>query len=245
MLGTNRAIAVAGLGADPQLVARAFREYVLACGVDPVNRLEAAVEGKLSGVRALERTTDSEFSSEFSRVLEGVVATRPHRARLLEETPPDAVRKILREARDAHLGAADVPAVAHRLHGAPTDVRRDLAAELLHAAAPDRVALLARWVWNPERRTGILAEFGGDPPESFGGTQARLAEIRLELGALGFEAPTFAAVDVLLGLTYAHRLESAVDRSFQGGGIERLLPGSFPLATIVLGVRRRLARADR
>ncbi len=234
-----------GLGADPGRVAQCFRERVVPCGTEPVNHLEAAVEAKLAAVRSLEFAPDASFAADFARVIASVVATRPHRPSLVAETAPGVVREILRAARTSRLGPADLPAVADRLGGAPAEVRLDLAAELVHAAAPDRLALLARWVWNPVRRTGILSEFGGEPPESYAGTQLRLGEVRLELSALGFPSSTFAAVDVLCALTYAGRIDRAVDASFQGGGIERLLPGPFPLATMLLGVRRRLSNADR
>jgi hypothetical protein len=245
MLETDPGRASAGLGADPNLVAREFRERVLPCGVEAVNRLEAAVDAKLGAVRALELVPAERFAGAFRRVVDGVVATRPYRSEILARTAPEVVREVLREAREGRIGPVDLPSVAERLAGGPADVRTDLASELLHAASPDRVALLARWVWNPNRRTGILAAYGGPPPETYLGTQARLGEIRLELGAIGFPSPTFAAVDVLLALSYASRLEAATDRSFQGGGIERLLPGPFPLATMLLGVRRRLPDADR
>lgn len=238
-------MAAPGLTAEPERVARAYRDRVLPCGVEPVNRLERVVEAKLTGVRALEEVPGEKFARAFGAVLEGVVSARPHRATLVEATSPAAVRQILRGGRTGRLGAADLLAVTDQLSGAPADVRLDVASELVHAAAPDRVALLARWVWNPARRTGILAEFGGPPPETYPGTQARLAEVRLELDALGFRSATFAAVDVLLALTYAGRFGEAVDRSLQGGGFERLLPGAFPLATIVLGVRKRYLDADR
>ena len=232
-------------GADPNRVAQEFRDRVLPCGVDAINRLEAAVVEKLAAVRALELAAPGSFERAFHSAVEGVVTTRPHRARILSETPPEDVREVLRAARSGTLGSAHLLEVADRIRGAPADVRVDLASELLHAAAPDRIALLARWVWNPARGTGILAAFGGPPPETYPGTQARLGEIRLTLEALGFRSPTFASVDVLLALSYAGRLGEATDRSFQGGGIERLLPGSFPLAAMVLGVRRRLVDADR
>ena len=238
-------MAAPGLTAEPERVARAFRERVLPCGIAPVNRLEQVVEAKLADVRALEGVPSGGFASAFDGVVDAVVSARPHRTSLVRATAPDVVRGILHEARTGRLGAPDLPDLADRLGGAPADVRLDLASELVHGAAPDRIALLARWVWNPTRRTGILGEFGGPPPETYAGTQARLAEVRLELDALGFRSSTFAAVDVLLALTYAGRLGEAVDRSFHGGGLERLLPGAFPLATIVLGVRRRYLDADR
>lgn len=232
-------------GADPNLVAREFRERVLPCGVDTINRFEQALGAKLEATRALENVPPERFSEAFRVVVDAVVATRPFRSEIVRRTSPDMVRATLREARAARLDATDLPTIAERLAGAPVAVRVDLAAELLHAASPDRIALLARWVWNPNRRTGILAAYGGPPPETYAGTQARLGEIRLGLGAVGFPSPTFAAVDVLLALSYASRLGEATERSFQGGGIERLLPGAFPLATMILGVRRRLTNADR
>jgi hypothetical protein len=245
MLEAEARRAGSALGADSNLVAREFQERVLPCGVEAVNRLETAVEEKLGAIRSLETSPPVGFAPTFRTVVDGVVATRSYRPQILAQTSPEVVREILKEAREARLGPADLPSVAERLAGAPRDVLTDLGSELLHAASPDRVALLARWVWNPSRGTGILAAYGGTPPTSYPGTQARLGEIRLALDAIGFPSPTFAAVDVLLALSYAGRLEAATERSFQGGGIERLLPGPFPLATMLLGVRRRLARADR
>ncbi len=245
MLGSEPVGAGAGPGADADRVVQEFRERVLPCGVDAVNRLETAVEEKLAEARTLAETPPERFAVGFRAVVDGVVSARPHRAEIVARSSPAAVREILEGARVARLGPGDLLGVADRLAGAPRDVRVDVASELLHAGAPDRLGLLARWVWNPERRTGILAVFGGPPPETYPGVQARLGELRLGLGAAGFPSSTFAAVDVLLALSYSARMNEAVDRSFQGGGIERLLPGSFPLAAMVLGVRRRMLHADR
>lgn len=245
MLETEPTRPSSWVGADPNLVVREFRERVVPCGADAVNRLEAAVDAKLAAVRALELVPAEGFVDAFRGVVDGVVATRPYRSEIVARTSAEVVREILRDTRESRLGPSDLPSVTERLHGAPADVRTDLASELLHAAAPDRVALLARWVWNPNRGTGILGVYGGPPPRTYAATQARLGEIRLELGAIGFPSPTFAAVDVLLALSYAGHLEAATDRSFQGGGIERLLPGAYPLATMLLGVRKRVIHADR
>ena len=234
-----------GLAARPLEVARAIRECVLPCGIEPVNRFERVLEAKFADTRALEHVAPESFDAGWGATLDGVVSARPHRASLLRENSAETLRSLLREVRTGRHGAGELATLAERLRGGPMGVRIDLAAELMHAAAPDRVALLSRWVWNPARHTGILGGFGGPPPETYAGMQARLAEIRLELDALGFRSASFAAVDVLLALTYASRLGEAVDRSLKGGGLERLLPGAFPLATIVLGVRRRYLDADR
>lgn len=246
MLGTDhRGPMGAAGGIDLPRVARAFRERVLPCGVETVNRLEEAVLAKLAEVRGLETIPEERFAAAFRSATEGVLSARSRSGAIARDSRPAEVREILRGTRVGEFLPIDLPTLADRLAGAPREVRLDVTSELMHAAAPDRIALLSRWVWNPARRTGILGEFGGPPPETYAGTQARLAEVRLALDALGFPSATFAAVDVLLALTYAGRLGEAVDRSFQGGGIERLLPGAFPLATMVLGVRRRLLDADR
>lgn len=245
MFGSDTEAPPAALGADPSRVAAEFRERVLPCGVEAVNRLEAAVSDKLAAARALEGVSPEAFPPAFRAVVEGVATTRPYRSAICARTDPEVVRGILAGARTGRLGAADLPEVSERLAGAPLGVRNDLASELLHAGAPDRIGLLARWVWNPARHTGILGAYGGPPPESYAGTQARLGEVRLQLGALGFSSVTFASVDVLLALSYAGRMGEATETTFHGGGIERLLPGPYPFAAMLLGVRRRLTDADR
>jgi hypothetical protein len=226
-------------------VAGIFREWVAPCGIVPVRRLESVVEKKLAAIGELDRVPDDRFPDEFDRVVRGVASARAYRFPLVDETPPENIRALLREARAGHLGPADLPALADRLTGAPGEVRLDVASELLHGAVPDRMALLARWVWNPARGTGVLSEFGRPASRGYPGAQTRLGEIRLELGALGFPCASFAGVDVVLALTYAARLQQTSDSGLRSGGLESLLPGVFPLATMILGVRRRIVDADR
>jgi len=210
-----------------------------------VRQLEAVVEKKLAAIAELERTSDDAFPDDFDRVVRGVASARPYRFQIVDAASPVKVRELLRGAREGRLSSVDLPVLADHLAGAPWEVRLDVASELVHGAAPDRVALIARWVWNPSRGTGVLSEFGLPGPTTYGGSQERLGQIRLELGALGFPCATFAGVDVVLALTYAARLQQTADLGLRSGGLESLLPGAFPLATMILGVRRRVVDADR
>ena len=225
--------------------ARVFRERVVPCGIAPLRKLETIVEQKLAAVRALEHCGTDRFRDEFEEVIRGVAAARPHRTSMVGESSPGEVRAILREAREGILGVAALPQVADRLAGAPREVRLDVASELLHGSVPDRIALVARWVWNPARGTGALTEFGIPSDGSYAAAQTRLGEIRLELAALGFPCDSFAGVDVVMALAYAARLQQATDARLRSGGLEALLPGAFPLATMILGVRRRVIDANR
>lgn len=231
---------------DPTKVGAAWETWVIPCGTEPLNRLENLIERKFAEARAIGTGPWSDARERFDRFLAGVISSRPHRESLVRETDLSKVRALLEAGSDGRLVAHDLPRLAEELSGAPWGVRVDIAAELVHAAAPDRVGLLTRWVWNPDRRTGILGEFVPPPgPASYDGVQARLGELRLLLSALGFPSPTFASADILLALAYAARLSEATDRSFQGGGIESLLPGTLGVASMVLGVRRWVLDADR
>jgi hypothetical protein len=233
------------IGSGPSAVARLFRERVAPCGLEPLRQLEAGVEAKLAAVRELETASSDRFPQQFNTVLRGVLSARSDGPRIIAETDPAGVQAAVQAARTGYLGPAQLTEVADRLAGAPEEVRRDVAGELLHGAAPDRISLLARWVWNPSRRTGVLAELGAPTSDSYVHAQARLGEIRLELGALGFPCASFAGVDVVLALTYAARLQLATDGQLRSGGLESLLPGAYPLAAMILGVRRQVLNADR
>ena len=89
-------MAATGLGAEAPRVARAFQERVLACGVEPVNRLEAAVEAKLAEIRSMEEAPAADFAAAQDHLLEAVVASRPYRPELrtaldaaLQGCPPE------------------------------------------------------------------------------------------------------------------------------------------------------------
>lgn len=223
----------------------AYAAYVAPCGAPAINRLESLLERKFALAGRLADAPAADLAALVPEFLATVLATRAHRPAIVAATPPARFAEAVRRVARGPFAPRDLPRLAAGLAGAPPEVLHDLAAELAHAAAPDRLGLLTRWVWNPGRRSGVLAELVRPPPEGLDGAQAALGEARLQLTALGFPSATFAAVDILLAMTYASRLSEATERSFQGGGIESLLPGPYGLAAMVLGVRKWGARADR
>jgi hypothetical protein len=245
MLEVERGGARAPEGVDPRRVARAFQQWVLPAGKTALDQLEKRVEHRFQETASLAEAPSAHAPGAWGRWISQVLPARPHQARLLQETPWEEVRGILRDAMAGRYSSRDLPALAERIRGAPPGVTLDTVANLLHCAAPDRIPLLSRWVWNPGPGSGALGEFVHAAPRSYEEAQARIGEVRLHLTALGFPSRTFAAVDVLFALTYAGRLSHAARETFQGGGIETLLPGNLGLAAILLGVRGRRADADR
>ena len=245
MLAVEPGASPAPEGADPRRVAWAFQQWVLPAGKKALDRLEARVEERFQAVSALSETPGADLPGAWEPWLTGVLTARPYQATLLDETPWPEVRRILREARAGRHTVRDLPDLSSHLRGAPPGVCLDGMADLLHSAAPDRIPLLPRWVLNPAQGTGVLTEFAGTPPRTYEEAQARAGVIRLQLNALGFPSRTFAAVDLLFALTYAGRISHAASETFQGGGIETLLPGNLGLATLLLGVRGRRSDADR
>ncbi len=226
-------------------IRRAFATCVAPLGAAPINRLEALLERKFALAHRLVEAPPEEPDRRVADVLSTFRVGSAHRAAILASVPAERFRSAARRIERGPFGPRDLPGLAEEFGGVPAEVRADLAAELAHAIAPDRIALLTRWVWNPARGQGLLGELVRPPPESLEGAQAALGEARLELAALGFPSPTFASVDILLALAYAPRLATATERSFQGGGIESLLPGAYGLAAMILGIRRWEVHADR
>ena len=223
----------------------AYLTFLVPCGTEPINRLERLLERKFALVARLVDAADPPDRAGVSAILDTVLSTRAHRSSLLDSNPPERFAEAARRVARARFAAREIPELARQFEGAPLEIRRDLAAEIAHAAAPDRLGLLPRWVWNSERRSGALALLVPPGPENLDGAQALLGEIRLQLAALGFPSPTFASVDILLALAYASHLNRTTDRALQGGGLESLLPGPYGLASLVLGVRRWVIHADR
>ena len=245
MLAVEEEASIAPDGVDPRRVTRAFQQWVLPAGRGALDQLEVRVEERFKAVSALLDTSPADLPGSWEPWLAGVLSARPYQSALLRETRWVEVGRTLQEARAGRHGARDLPELSTRLRGAPPGVCLDAMADLLHSAAPDRIPLLPRWVFNPAQGTGVLNEFARFPPRSYEEAQAWTGAIRLQLSALGFPSRTFAAVDLLFSLTYAGRIAHAASETFQGGGIETLLPGNLGLATLLLGIRGRRSDAHR
>ena len=245
MLASEVTGAVAPGRVDPSKVARALRDSVLPCGVAGVEQLFHAVEAKQIGIRALETVRAREFPSAFDASLQEMPTVRSYRSRLVADDLSTWVRALIRQARDGAVRPDDVEPFARELVSVPHGAAIDLVSEILHAAAPDRVGLLSRWVWSPELRTGALTAFGEGSPTTYVELQRWLGEVRFHLARLGFPAPTFVAVDIVLALSYATHFGQSPGAASPTMDLQRILPGPYPLAAMLLGVRRRMIDADR
>ncbi|TAK85362.1 MAG: hypothetical protein EPO20_10025 [Betaproteobacteria bacterium] len=89
---------------------------------------------------------------------------------------------------------------------------RDLAAELLHFADPERYPLMTRWVWDAEANTGVLREIWHgeevdhlrlDVPDGYAAFLVLREELAQYLAANGVYRDTLFYVDVLAAQVYA------------------------------------------
>jgi hypothetical protein len=234
-----------GLRPDPARVAEAYRALVTEWGAGELERLEERLTEKYARVRALGEGPELPSPGVLRGTLPTVVRSRTHLDPLIAANPPEVFRDLVRAARSGRLRPGELAASAGAFRGVPDGIARDLAAELIHGAAPDRYGLWSRWVWNPERGTGALAEFVPSPRIPFPSVQPLLGAIRLELGREGFRSATFAPVDILLAWRYAVRLEGTSREAFHSGGLESLLPGTKGITRFLLGIPGGSVLADR
>jgi hypothetical protein len=191
----------------------------------------------------------------------------------LERADADAVRAILtrvfatRRRSDAIIVAVGGPVLADAIrglvhgHGSLADrfrtfdealpgleppIRRELAGECLHFSDPDRHWLWARWMWDPDARTGSLPLLMVDGFD-FSGPDAGAVYLRVgaatsaviatadELGFRRMRASPFA-VDVYLAAIYGIYLYT-VTRLRMTQEFNRVIPQLPDLVRRLLGVR--------
>jgi hypothetical protein len=126
-------------------------------------------------------------------------------------------------------------------------VRRELAGECLHFADPERHWLWARWMWDPEARTGSLPllmvdgfDFGGPDAGAVylrvGAATAAVVATADDLGFRRMRANPFA-VDVYLAAIYGIYLYT-VTRLRMSQEFNRVIPQLPDLVQRLLGVYR-------
>ena len=216
MLAPSPPLTVGPPTPDPERVRRAYANWVLPCGRDAVNRLESLLERKFALVQSF--GTGEADRDALEPILRAIFSARAHREAIATHCRPHALQEIVRSAAARRLRPGAQFTVADQVAGVPRGIAEDIAAELIHAAAPDRVGLWTRWIWNPARATGVLGEFGAPGPLGAEGVQPAMGSIRLVLAGLGFPSPTFASVDILLALTHAQRLARASEKTNKAGG---------------------------
>lgn len=133
------------------------------------------------------------------------------------------------------------------LSGLDAPIRRELAGECLHFADPERHWLWARWMWDPEARTGSLPllmvedfDFGGEDAGAVylrvGAATSAVVATADDLGFRRMRANPFA-VDVYLAAIYGIYLYT-VTRLRMTQEFNRVIPQLPDLARRLLGVHR-------
>jgi hypothetical protein len=134
-----------------------------------------------------------------------------------------------------------------KLAGVEPAIRRELAGECLHYFDPERYWLWARWMWDPQARTGALPlvmvdafDFGGpDPGAAYlrvGAAVSAVAATADELGFHRMRASPFA-VDVYLAAIYGIYLYT-VTRLRMSQEFNRVIPQLPDLVRRLHGVHR-------
>jgi len=208
----------------------AFEEYA----ADPGARarlLDGAHQRRERAVTALARGASEE-------AIETAIPSRRRRRELSEEAvAPSTILRLVR--------AEDPADALARLEGAR--VARAAYLELAHLWQPDRVALWAPWVWDPEQETGALALMVADAAVLCGsddaGTLWAITEASHYLGAvaaaagLGVSEADPLSFDVLAAVMWAAYavvvVQAAMTKEFR-----MLLPPVERFAEQVLGVKR-------
>ncbi len=131
------------------------------------------------------------------------------------------------------------------LQGAPPEVLRDFAYEMMHFTHPARYGLATRWVWNPPMGTGALREtiMAEKRPLTFEQIQRVMKSIFSSLAIHGYRFSDFIPIDLMSALYYSQDVIGAKDNSMNAGGMEALFPNHGVISGMLLGIRG-IHRAD-
>ena len=182
---------------------------------DELGGIEAFVEGLKAKAALFQQAVGSELTLKSFRTLCAHMATV--RRRVGAYAQPDAFPSIKDHVTELFAGSESADARIGRFCSRFPDDRehrwtRDLAAELLHFADPERYPLMTRWVWDARTNTGVLREIWHgeevdhmtidvpDDSSTFLGLRQELAQY---LQANGVYRDVLFYIDILLAQVYA------------------------------------------
>jgi hypothetical protein len=163
--------------------------------------------------------------------------------RIVALNKQDALSASIKSVRASFVDPRVTLEMFSRLDGAPKETLIDFASEFVHFVAPERFALVSRWVWNPARGTGALSPVFGTGIVSMGFLEmnSALLGLRERLSVLGYGSPF--DLDIVCAMAYAGMVIGTNQGSMSSGGFEALFPNVSVTALIILGLRR-IARAN-
>ena len=177
--------------------------------------VEAYVEALKVKSRLFRDTLAGELTLKGFRVLCAHMATV--RRRIGRYAQPEHFEATKRKVAALLAGHEDVDARMARFCAAFPEDRehrwvRDLAAELLHFADPERCPLMTRWVWDAQANTGVLREIWHgeqvdhmtiDVPDGYATFLMLREELAQYLQSNGVYRDVLLFIDVLLAQVYA------------------------------------------
>ena len=244
---------VAGSGAvDASSAVEFMREALIKISEDEIGTIAELLAGKQAQL-APALTEDALRTANAAAVrpiLARVFVTRRRSGGILTAVGAPTLANEIRELIRGEGSIADrFRRFDGALPGIEAPVRRELAGECLHFADPERHWLWARWMWDPQARTGSLPllmvedfDFGGDAADAgaiylrVGAATAAVIATADELGFRRMRASPFA-VDVYLAAIYGIYLYT-VTRLRMTQEFNRVIPPLPDLVRRLLGVYR-------
>ena len=183
-----------------------------------------------------ERDRSEEFRKEFIRMC---FTSRRYADSILSHNTPSGIDMAIESLASADDEPEACIAIFSGLHGAPAEVIRDLAFEMIHFSFPEKYGLATRWVWNPARGTGALREaIMADRMEmNFAQIQKVMKNIYSSLIVHGYRFHDFFPLDLISALHYSQDVIGAKDNSMNAGGMEALFPNHGVISMMILGLK--------
>ena len=177
--------------------------------------VEAYVDALKAKAALFQQALASELTLKGFRTLCAHMATV--RRRIGSYAQPDAFPAVKQHVEELVAGSDSPDARIGRFCARFPEDRehrwvRDLAAELLHYADPERYPLMTRWVWDARTNTGVLREIWHgdeidhmtiDVPDSYATFLGLRQELAQYLQTNGVFRDVLFYIDVLLGQVYA------------------------------------------